>query len=109
MKAEGFYRVLLRVYPKGFREEYGEAMAQHFSDLWRDACGNGRAFGRLVFWGRICADTFLSAVRARFSEKRKGSTGLRELKIMKVPSFRFLFLAFLLPLLAGVAMIVWLQ
>ena len=107
-RSERVYGWLLRIYPHGFRAEYGEAMGQHFRDLWRDARGDG-AISMGNFWMGIVVDTLISAVRARFSERRKGSTGAAELNVMKVPSFRFLFLAFLFPLLAGVGMWLYLQ
>src|SRR5690606_13991472 len=33
------YRALLRLYPAGFRDEYGAPMEQGFADDWREADG----------------------------------------------------------------------
>ena len=56
MNAERIYRLLLRVYPKSFRSEYGEEMLLLFRDQYR--CGNARA---VSFWITIVCDVALSA------------------------------------------------
>lgn len=33
------YRILLRIYPAGFREEYGSELERQFSDEYREAVG----------------------------------------------------------------------
>ena len=108
MKAERFYSFLMRLYPRGFREAYGEAMVVHFGDLWREARGSG-GFAIAKFWLGIGADTLVAAARVRFSERRKRSTGAGGLNVMKMPSFGFLFVAFLAPLLIGLGSWIWLQ
>ena len=37
-----FYRALLRLYPRSFRNEYGEEMVAMFRDRWRHASAAGR-------------------------------------------------------------------
>jgi capsular polysaccharide biosynthesis protein len=105
---EQAYARLLRLYPQGFREEFGAAMTQHFRDQLYDTQRSQGIFPMMRFWAGIAGDTFVAAMPARMEQKRKSSigAGFEEFKIMRVPSFRFLFAAFLLPLLAGVAMTV---
>lgn len=97
---EQTYRRLLRLYPAAFREEFADAMLQHFRDLRGDASQSGRRFSMASFSMRIVADTVFAAIRERFvkTKTEEVSGGVTP----TIPSFRFLFLAFLIPLLAGV-------
>ena len=56
MSAERVYRLLLRVYPKSFRSEYGEEMLLLFRDQYRSR--NSPAVG---FWITIVSDVAQSA------------------------------------------------
>ena len=60
MASERVYRRLLALYPKRFRREYGESMAQLFRDQHNAAFRNTNAAGRLTFWLRVLADLGLT-------------------------------------------------
>ena len=58
------YRLLLRVYPRRFRQSYQDQMEQAFLDLWRDAVQEGRmAFCSL--WIVTMQDLLCSLFRER--------------------------------------------
>jgi hypothetical protein len=57
------YRRLLRMYPPGFRDQFGEPMAQAFGDLARRAVGRGGATGLVLLWMRMVPDIARSALR----------------------------------------------
>lgn len=97
---EQTYRRLLRVYPAAFRDEFADAMLQHFRDLRRDARQNGRTFSMATFSMRIFADTIFAAIRQRFVKGEPEETNAGRART--IPSFRFLFIAFFIPLIAGV-------
>ena len=70
---ERIYRRLLIVYPRDFRDEYGEDLVQGFRDLMVFATD-----GRGVWW-RTARDLISSAVKERgsmFSRDRKPSIGV---------------------------------
>jgi len=60
MTSERIYRRLLALYPKRFRREYGESMAQLFRDQHNAAFRKANAAGRLTFWLRVLADLGLT-------------------------------------------------
>jgi hypothetical protein len=47
--AERFYRLLLMLYPRAHRAQYGDLMLTHFRDQLRDAQRAGGGLGRLLF------------------------------------------------------------
>jgi capsular polysaccharide biosynthesis protein len=98
---ESMYQRLLRLYPAPFREQFHEPMLQHFRDQRRDAQNLGGWFAMPAFTLRIVFDTAISAMRERFSKQNKREQGSVAIA-KRVPSFRFLFIAFLIPLMAGV-------
>lgn len=53
---EKIYRRLLRLYPKPYRRDFGEPMAQLFRDQCRDAWQSGRYGGLLKLWLRTLPD-----------------------------------------------------
>jgi hypothetical protein len=57
MKPEQIYRILLKAYPRRYRERYSDAMQQCFRDQLREA---DTTSGRLLLWLRIAADLMLS-------------------------------------------------
>jgi hypothetical protein len=57
------YRLLLAAYPVGFRNEYGEAMAQLFGDTARDAYRRRGLLGLMAVWLRTLLDLTVSVVR----------------------------------------------
>jgi putative ABC transport system permease protein len=54
------HRLLLRLYPKSFRQEYGDEMNRVVARKRRDA---GGAFGRFWMWVEVLVDTLVSALR----------------------------------------------
>jgi len=99
-RSEKTYSLLLRLYPLAFREDFGEAMTQHFRDQLNDARKKGGAGALATFWITIGMDTCVASVRARL--EKEGSKKKSDFMKAKVPSFGFLFVAFWLPLLAAV-------
>ena len=90
----------MRLYPAAFRDEFGEAMVQHFHDQRRDAQSSRRLLAMPRFGIAIVWDTAFAALRERFSKQDKQQSPVAHMK--RIPSFRFLFVAFFLPLMAGV-------
>jgi hypothetical protein len=60
---ERFFRMLLRLYPRGFREAYGEEMAA----LFRRRLDRSGGAGRVRLWWRTVADAAVTAVALRRS------------------------------------------
>ncbi len=59
-----WYRRLLGLYPKRYRERFAESMEQTFTDLCRERAGaEGRAPGAFILW--IFIETFAGVVRER--------------------------------------------
>lgn len=56
-----FYAMLLRLYPRPFRERFGEGMAQTFHDLCREQKDAGRGLFGLALW--IYCETLAGVVR----------------------------------------------
>jgi hypothetical protein len=73
-RAERLYRALLNAYPAVFRREYGDLMAQHFSDCYRLATQEQRTSGIPLFWLRTLGDLLHSAALERIATVR--SSGL---------------------------------
>ena len=70
MSVAGAYRVLLRAYPRGFRERFGPAMEQALRDRYRAAAARGRgAVAALA--GRTLADVATNAVALRLSQRER--------------------------------------
>ena len=64
------YRVLLRAYPRGFRERFGPAMEQALRDRYRAAAALGRgAVAALA--GRTLADVAGNAIALRMPERER--------------------------------------
>jgi hypothetical protein len=45
-----WYATLLRLYPRSYRERFGEGMEQTFNDLCRERAQQGKGLFRLAFW-----------------------------------------------------------
>ena len=71
-----WYALLLRLYPRPFRERFGEAMAQTFHDLCREHRDAGRGLHGLVLW--IFSETLVGIVGEQISHmKQLAKTMLR--------------------------------
>lgn len=64
---ERAYRVLLRLYPRAFRERFGDDMLDLFRDRHRRIRGAGPT---LVFWAHTIADSISQAIGERRSAER---------------------------------------
>jgi len=79
-RSDRLYRFLLRLFPAGFREEYGEDVVQLFRDRRAELAGSRRRT-RAVFWIRTLGDLILEAsaeraqsmVRGRMKARKRGS------------------------------------
>lgn len=78
--SERVYRLVLNVYPRGFRDEFGEEMTQTLRDQVSDAWATRRIVGVIAVWLRVLLDTARSALTehlknergTRFSPRRLG-------------------------------------
>lgn len=59
--SERVYRLMLRLYPLAFRQEYGDEMAQAFRDMQRAAAGRG-VVGMVRLWLYLLAETVSRAL-----------------------------------------------
>lgn len=59
--SDRIYRLVLNVYPRAFRDEYGEEMAQTLRDQVRDTWTERRIVGVAALWLRVLLDTARSA------------------------------------------------
>jgi hypothetical protein len=62
--SEQAYRALLRAYPRGFRDEYGDEMARCFRDLCREGLEDG-GLGLAALWARTLPELLYSALKER--------------------------------------------
>jgi hypothetical protein len=63
--SERVYRSLLRAYPRGLREEYGEEMVSCFRDLCREKLEDGGGPGLAALWARTLPELFYTALKER--------------------------------------------
>jgi predicted permease len=59
------YRALLRLYPRDFRDEFGDAMVEFFRDRMATARRGPRAFATLRLWWLVALDLARNALPAR--------------------------------------------
>jgi hypothetical protein len=62
--SERAYQVLLRAYPRGLRDEYGEEMTRCFRDLCREGLEDG-GLGLAALWARTLPELFYTALKER--------------------------------------------
>ena len=67
--AERVHRALMRVYPRDFREEFGDAMSEFFHDRLTRARQRGRLAVAAVYW-RAMSDVIRNALPARVDSLR---------------------------------------
>ena len=63
--SERAYQVLLRAYPRGLRDEYGEEMTRCFRDLCREGLEDGGGLGLVALWARTLPELFYTALKER--------------------------------------------
>jgi hypothetical protein len=77
--SDRIYRLVLNVYPRAFRDEYGEEMAQAMRDQVRDAWVEGRVLGVTALWLKVLLDTARSAITGHLMQGRTVSFSRRGL------------------------------
>jgi hypothetical protein len=63
--SERAYRSLLRAYPRGLRDGYGEEMARCFRDLCREELEDGGGLGLAALWARTLPELLYTALKER--------------------------------------------
>lgn len=63
--SERAYRSLLRAYPLGLRDEYGDEMARCFRDLCREELEDGGGLGLATLWIRTLPELLYTALKER--------------------------------------------
>ena len=63
--SERAYRSLLRTYPRGLRDEYGDEMARCFRDLCREELEDGGGLGLAALWARTLPELLYTALKER--------------------------------------------
>ncbi len=105
--SQRIYRGLLGVYPTVFRAEYGDEMAQVFTDCCRDARRSGAsAFLRL--WASTLTDLAVTAAEQRLAPLQTGATEMFVKRTFDVV-FSLFFLILLSPFLLVVAALIRLE
>ena len=66
------FRLMLCLYPAQHRAEYGEAMAQHFHDICRDAYARHGTRGLVSVYLEAAGDTLKNAPVEQWTAKRAG-------------------------------------
>ena len=76
--SERCYRLLLHLYPRSFRDEFGDAMVEFFRDRMARARLERRPQARLSVWQRVAADIALNAVPSHLDALRHALRRRRE-------------------------------
>ena len=63
--SERAYRALLRAYPRGLRDGYGDEMARCFRDLCREELEDGGGLGLAALWARTLPELLYTALKER--------------------------------------------
>ena len=63
--SERAYRFLLRAYPRGLRDEYGDEMARCFRDLCREVLADGGGLGLAALWAHTLPEVLYTALKER--------------------------------------------
>jgi hypothetical protein len=96
--SQRLFRMLLLVYPRGFRREYGPQMAQAFGDCQRASHRHG-VIGPWVLWWHTFSDLLRSAPREhleKFREENSPMTNLQRNAIALASCLAIIVIAFLL-------------
>ena len=99
--SDWLYRLLLRIYPRAFRERYGDEMAQVFGESCRVACQQRGAGGLIGLWAGTLLDLLISASR----EHLEGGTDMIVKRLFDI-TLALAGLIALSPILAAVAIAV---
>lgn len=69
------YAVLIRLYPKPYRDRFGEGMQQTFRDLCRERMASGKTLLALLVW--VFIDTSVGIAKERIAHMREQSFSKR--------------------------------
>ena len=90
------YRLLLWLYPVGFRKRYGPQMVQVFEDLLADARRQYHLLGVHWFWYRASSDVVVSAIKEWKNTMQKNNAFLGLLLLPTSVFFTIMFSKFVL-------------
>jgi hypothetical protein len=79
----GLYRLLHRLYPRGFREAFGDELELLFSDLLKDA--RQRQFGLTRLWLDVIVDLIGSSAHERMEEAMRSHPAVTRMVLVAVP------------------------
>jgi hypothetical protein len=79
-KAERFFRVLLRAYPRDFRNEYEREMLTVFRDCYRLEEDRKKFVGVYRLWGRVLFDVVQSAPKEHLEKLEKENLLMKNLR-----------------------------
>jgi putative ABC transport system permease protein len=71
MNASGWYRLLLRIYPRAFRERFGADLEELFVDLYGAHAAHMSLSGGIRFWRRMVADTTRQGLAERLRRRSR--------------------------------------
>jgi hypothetical protein len=98
-----WYRRLLDLYPRPYRERFTDSMAQTFTDLCRErARAKGRGQGAFVLW--IFTETFAGIVRERATDLARSAMSRNATDVFRI--VKYLALAGGGLLVAGIATVI---
>lgn len=93
--SEKLYALLLNLYPKPFREQFGEEMRFVFSEALNEACAQASGKGIVRLWGRTAVDVCVSLVVEQV-QHQKGQIAMKwGITTRPVPAALIGFLLFL--------------
>lgn len=72
------YRLLLLLYPRSFRRDFGAEMMRLFVDISGSAVDHRGSIGLAIVWFRILVDTVSAAPRERLAEAQRIFCGSRQ-------------------------------
>jgi hypothetical protein len=79
------YREMLRIYPRSFRERFGDEMLTLFADLLKDAGRPGERFGVARLWAHAIADLITSATSEQWEEQMNHHPILARAAVVAIP------------------------
>ncbi|PYC73477.1 hypothetical protein C7C45_07410 [Micromonospora arborensis] len=95
-----WYRRLLGLYPRPYRERFADSMEQTFTDLCRERAGTeGRGHGAFILW--IFTETFAGIIRERATDLARWTMARKATNVFRIVKYLALAIGGLL--VAGIA------
>ncbi|GGO32545.1 hypothetical protein [Micromonospora parathelypteridis] len=95
-----WYRRLLGLYPRPYRERFADSMEQTFTDLCRERAGTeGRGHGALILW--IFTETFAGIIRERATDLARWTMARNATNVYRIVKYLALAVGGLM--VAGIA------